>query len=193
MDLIIASNNKHKVEEIREILKGKFDNIYSLKDKGINVEVEEDGETFFDNALKKAREISQLVEDPVLADDSGLIVSALNGRPGVYSARFAGENATYDENNTKLLKEMEGIEDRTAYFQTVLILYNKDNSFISAVGKTEGEILHERKGTNGFGYDSLFYSYELKKSFGQASEKEKNSVSHRSKAIQNLLEKIPND
>lgn len=193
MDLIIASNNAHKVQEIRELLKDKFDNIYSLKDKNIEIEIEEDGDTFFDNALKKAREIAKLVDIEVLADDSGLMVNALNGRPGVFSARFAGENATDDENNDKLLSEMEEIEDRTAYFQTVLVLYKQDNSFISAIGKTEGEILKERKGKNGFGYDSLFYSYELKKSFGEATEKEKNSVSHRSKAIANLLEKMNND
>lgn len=190
MDIIIASNNVHKVDEIRQILKGKFDNIYSLKDKMIDIEIEENGKTFYDNALIKASTIVSLSGLPTLADDSGLEVDALNGAPGVYSARYAGEKCDDNANNAKLLAQLEGITNRSARFVCNMILCYPDGKIVSAAGITEGYILESPRGNSGFGYDPLFFSKDLEKSFGIASNEEKNSVSHRGRALQELVQKL---
>lgn len=185
-ELIIASNNQHKIVEIKEILGEFFKNIYSLKEKNINVEVEETGKTFEENAIIKAKYIAELTGIPALSDDSGLEVDALNGEPGVYSARYAGEPSNSTNNNTKLLKEMNGITNRNANFTSVIAICYPDGKIITSKGQTFGKILTELQGENGFGYDPLFYSNDLNKSFGLATSEEKNAVSHRARALQNL-------
>lgn len=190
MDLIIASNNAHKVKEIKQMLKGKFENIYSMKEEGINIDIPETGTTFKENSLIKAEKISLMTGKVVLADDSGLCVEALNDAPGVYSARYAGENATDKENNEKLLANLKNCENKKAFFVSHIILYYPNGEYKHAIGKVEGEIINEYKGNNGFGYDPLFYSYDLKKTFGQAIDEEKNSISHRGRALDNLLEML---
>ncbi len=185
MQILIATNNENKVKEIRRIFDGA--KIFSLKDMGINIEVEETGRTFEENALIKARAIYDIVKMPVLSDDSGLSVKALGGRPGIYSARYAGVHGDSNANNLKLLKELDGIADRRAEFVCAVAFKSEKGEFVST-GRVEGEILREECGTDGFGYDPLFYSYELKKSFGNATMEEKNLVSHRSRALKGLKE-----
>ena len=186
MELIIASNNAHKVKEIKEILGDFFDGVFSMKEVGVDVDVEETGDTFFANALIKARAISELTGKICLADDSGLRVDYLNGAPGVYSARYAGNEHNDDKNIDKLLSALEGVENREANFTSTLVVYYPNGDYIAVDGVTEGEITLERKGTNGFGYDPVFFSYELDKTFGEATDEEKNRVSHRGKALKKL-------
>lgn len=185
--LVLASGNKGKIAEIGEMLP-EF-SVIGYKDAGLDFEIEETGATFYENALIKAKAVSEALGLPALADDSGLCVNALGGAPGIFSARFAGDGN--DEHNIdKLLKELDGVKDRLAKFVCSLVLYYPDGKIISAEGETNGEILFERAGKNGFGYDPIFYSADLKKSLGEASSKEKNSVSHRSRALKNLKEKL---
>ena len=185
--LVLASGNKGKIAEIGEMLP-EF-SVIGYKDAGLDFEIEETGATFYENALIKAKAVSEALGLPALADDSGLCVNALSGAPGIFSARFAGDGN--DEHNIdKLLKELDGVKDRSAKFVCSLVLYYPDGKTISAEGETNGEILFERAGKNGFGYDPIFYSADLKKSLGEASSKEKNSVSHRSRALKNLKEKL---
>ncbi|NLL55830.1 MAG: RdgB/HAM1 family non-canonical purine NTP pyrophosphatase [Clostridiales bacterium] len=190
MELVIASNNKNKIKEITQILGNFFEKLYSLQDLGINIDVAETGKTFYENALIKARTISELTQKAVIADDSGLEVYALNFEPGIYSARYAsvnGEaNSSDEKNNELLLKNMEKNSNRKARFVSSVVLYYPSGRIIATNGITEGEILYEKKGANGFGYDPLFYSYELNKSFGESTAKEKNLVSHRAKALAQL-------
>ena len=188
MKLVLASNNKNKIREIKTILDGFFEEIVTLKDLGLDVDVEETGTTFEENALIKAREICRLTGLPAIADDSGLCVDALNGAPGVYSARYAGENHVDAENNALLLKNMQNVADRKAHFCTVIALVYPDGSYRVAEGKTYGEILEKQEGTSGFGYDPLFFSYDLNKSFGLATPEEKNAVSHRGRALRRMEE-----
>lgn len=190
MDVIIASNNKHKIIEIKQILGNCFDRIYSLAERGIEIDVEETGSTFRDNAYLKAEAVCKLSGLPALADDSGLSVDALDGAPGVFSARYSGLHATDEENNKLLLKRLEGFEERTAKFASVVALVFPDGRKIDAEGETKGKILTVPDGEGGFGYDPLFFSDELSKSFGRASSEEKNAVSHRSKALKNLVKKL---
>ena len=188
MELVLATNNKHKLIEIKSILGNSFSGILSLSEAGLNVDVEETGTTFAENAYLKASTVCKLSEKPALADDSGLEVTALDGAPGVYSARYAGEDQNDENNIKKLLSVMEGKTDRSASFTTVLCLCYPDGRTIYATGKTFGKILFEKSGDNGFGYDPVFYSDDLKKSFGEATAEEKNAVSHRSRALRSLLE-----
>ena len=190
MKLIIASNNKHKISEIKSILSGKFSEILSLSDAGIEHETIEDGETFLENALKKAREICSISGMATLADDSGLCVNALNGAPGVYSARYSGENATSEKNNTLLLKNLEGKTDRTAYFLCCVALVYPDGNEVVAEGRVYGEITHSYRGNHGFGYDPIFQVKGDTRTLAELSDEEKNAISHRGNALKNLLEKI---
>ncbi|MBQ9145686.1 MAG: RdgB/HAM1 family non-canonical purine NTP pyrophosphatase [Clostridia bacterium] len=189
MDLVIASNNAHKIEEIRAILGARF-RLLSMADIGLHIEIEETGETLVENALIKARAVSNLTGLPCLADDTGLLVDALDGAPGVRSARFAGEDQNDQANRNKMLALMEGIPvpQRTAHFETVLVLRYPNGQEIIARGRVDGFILTEEHGTQGFGYDSIFYCNELQIPFGEASAEAKNSVSHRGKALANLVE-----
>lgn len=190
MKLAIATNNAHKLEEIRAILGNSFDELWSLKDLGIDVDVEETGTTLEENSLLKARTICNICGIPTLADDTGLMVDALDGAPGVYSARYAGEAHDDKANRLLLLKNLDGVENRRAHFATVITICYPNGDFIASNGRVEGSILHEERGSEGFGYDSLFYSDELKKTFAEASQQEKNSVSHRGRALTAMLEKL---
>ncbi len=189
MKLLIASNNQHKIEEIKQILGIKFDEILSLSDVGIVCDPEENGKTFLENALIKVYAVSKLTDLPVLGDDTGLCVDALNGAPGVHSARFAGDHDNA-KNRKKLLACLEGLTDRKAHFTTAVALLYPDGRLLTAEGNVDGKILEHEVGTNGFGYDSLFYSTELNKTFAEATAEEKNSVSHRGRALQKLAEKL---
>lgn len=190
MDLVIASNNKHKIKEIRTILSEKFEHVYSLSDLSITVDPEETAPDFLGNAMIKARAVAAYTDRAVLADDSGLEVAHLGGAPGVHSARYAGEPVSDDRNNEKLLAEMQGASDRSARFLTTIVLLFPNGRTAVGVGEVKGRILEERRGQNGFGYDPLFYADELGKTFGEATEQEKNRVSHRSRALTDLLNKL---
>lgn len=189
--LLVATGNAGKLKEIREILSGT--EVLGLKDAGIDCDVEETGTTFAENAYIKAYEISKLSGLPVLADDSGLQVDALDGRPGVYSARFAGENATDDDNVLKLLSLLQDIpeQDRSARFACAMCLIFPDGRKIESFGVScEGYILNNKRGGNGFGYDPVFYSPAHKKTFSEMTMEEKNKVSHRKAALVALSEKL---
>ena len=190
MKLAIATNNAHKLSEIRAILGDSFEQLLSLKDLGIDVDVEETGTTLEENALLKARTICKLCKLPTLADETWLTVDALDGAPGLYSARYAGEAHNDANNRALLLKNLEGKTSRRAHFSTVIAICYPNGDFITANGRVEGSILHEERGNEGFGYDSLFYSDELGKTFAQATPEEKNSVSHRGRALHAMLEKL---
>lgn len=186
MELVIATNNKNKLKEIRAVLNGKFDKLLSLADVGLEVDVEETGKTFFDNALLKATAVGERISLPVLADDSGLVVEALGGAPGVYSARYAGEPCDHAKNNEKLLSALKDKTNRNAAFTTTVVLRYPDGSYLTASGSATGKILTEARGENGFGYDPVFYSDDLGCTFAEATPEQKNSVSHRARALHNL-------
>lgn len=187
--LIVASNNKGKIAEIKAILSNMYD-VRSLREENVVSDPEETGQTFMENALIKARSIHALTGVATLADDSGLVVDALGGAPGVLSARYTGEHGKDEDNNNLLLKNLEGIANRRARFVCAAVLIKSSGEEMTAEGSAEGEILFAADGKEGFGYDPLFYSYDLKKSFGQASAEEKNGVSHRARALQSLAEKV---
>lgn len=188
--IVAATGNKGKLKEIQEIL-SDFE-IVSMKDLGISIDIEENGETFKENAYIKALAISKITNLPVISDDSGLSVDALSGRPGIYTARFAGENATDDENIEKLLFELKNVasDKRTARFVSVVCLVMPDGKAYYGEGACAGIIIDEKRGENGFGYDPVFYVPEFKRTFAELSPDEKNSISHRKKALDDLKEKI---
>lgn len=190
--IIAASRNEHKLKEIGAIL-NKFNmNIVSRDDAGIDkFEVEEDGKTFEENSYKKANEIFKVTGKITIADDSGLMVDYLHGDPGVYSARFSGENATDDENNEKLLKLLKDVsfENRLAKFVSVITMIFPNGETLVARGECQGKILFEPIGENGFGYDPIFQPDGYDKSYAQLTDEEKNLISHRAKAL-NILERL---
>lgn len=186
--LVVASGNAHKLREIAEIFNDY--QVLSQKQAGFDVDVEETGKTFMENALIKARAASQALQQPVVADDSGLCVDALGGAPGVYSARYSGGHGNDKANRELLLKNMQNENNRRAYFVCAMALVFPDGKEVTVEGRTYGNILHEETGEGGFGYDSLFLSDDLNKSFGLATAEEKNGVSHRFRALQALREKI---
>lgn len=190
MELVIASNNKNKVKEIKCILAPYFTKIYSLSEIGISAEIEETGVTFKENALIKAKAIHDMCNIPVIADDSGLCVNSLGGAPGVYSARYSGEPCDDERNNDKLLKELEDKADRTGYYECSICLYFNDNDIMYGNGRTYGRILNERRGKGGFGYDPLFLSDDLNKTLAEISLEEKNTISHRARAINDILNQL---
>ncbi len=190
MKIVLATNNKHKLEEIRAILDGCFEQLLSLSELGLDIEIEETGATLEENALIKAREIVRLTGMPALADDTGLMVDALGGAPGVYSARYAGEAHDDKSNRQSLLKNLENATDRSAHFGTVIAVCYPDGSYLTAEGRVDGKIIFEERGEGGFGYDSLFYSEEIGKTFAEATPEEKNSISHRGRALRAMLEKL---
>ena len=183
--LVVASGNAHKLREIAQIFT-QFE-VISQKQAGFDEDVEETGTTFVENALIKARAAAKALGMPVLADDSGICVNALDGAPGVYSARYCGRHGDDAENRRCLLSAMQGVEDRTAYFAAATVIVYPDGKEIVATGETYGRILHAEDGEGGFGYDPLFFSDDLQKSFGVATSEEKNAVSHRFRALQNML------
>lgn len=191
--LIVASNNIKKIKEIKEILSKYPIEIMSLKEAGIDIDIEENGDTFIENAYIKASEIYKILDNAmVLADDSGLTVDYLDGAPGVYSARFAGEHGNDKRNNEKLLSLLEdkNLDQRTGKFVCAIVLIIDLNNIIKVEGEIEGVILAEEKGENGFGYDPLFYVPEYKTTFAEMDSKLKNSVSHRAKALKKLEVRI---
>lgn len=192
MKVIAATKNKGKIREMEEILSELGIEIVSQQDMGIDVDVEETGDTFEKNALIKARAVAMISDSPVLADDSGICVDALGGAPGVYSARYAGDNATDEDKINKMLCEIGNSEDRSAKFVTAVAFIFPDGREITATGEVKGHITEKPAGGGGFGYDPIFFSEELKKTFAEASDEEKNSVSHRGRALRNLYEKLKN-
>jgi XTP/dITP diphosphohydrolase len=193
MKLIIASNNAHKIYEIKKILSGKFDRILSLREAGIDHETVEDGKTFIENALKKAREISEISGECALADDSGITAHALGDKPGIYSARYASTsdgNAKDEDNNALLLKNLSDKEDKTAHYTAAIALVYPDGREVTAEGYMYGRIIDTPRGTRGFGYDPLFVMDGEERTVAEMTDEEKNAVSHRANALKSLLEKI---
>ena len=188
--LVIATRNQNKLREFREVLKDLQIEVRSLNDFGPIPEAIEDGETFDENAYKKALHTAKILGLPAIADDSGLVVEALNGEPGVYSARYAGENATDAENCNKLLKSLQKIENRRAHFQCVLSIAVPSGPALTYEGRCDGVIIDDSRGNNGFGYDPIFYFEELGKTFAELSMEEKNRVSHRGKALAEVKSEI---
>ena len=190
MIFAVATNNQKKLKEIQRILDSFGITAKTLKELDINIEIEENGTTFEENAVIKAKAIAEICNLPTISDDSGLEVDALNGAPGVYTARFAGEHATDDENIDKLLAEMEGVEKekRTARFVSAVCLYMPDGRNTVCRGTCEGWIGWERIGDGGFGYDPVFMVDET--SYSQMSPEAKDAISHRGSALRQLKEKI---
>jgi len=190
MTLVIATSNLGKTAEIRDMLEGFPVNIKNLADFGPIPPVVEDGDTFDDNAYKKASFVAKVLGLPALADDSGLVVDALGGAPGVYSARYAGEDATDKQRYTKLLAEMKGETNRKAAFECVLSIAVPPGPALTYEARCEGIIAEAPVGESGFGYDPVFYYPPLEKTFGQLSREEKSRVSHRGKALQELSQEF---
>ncbi len=188
--IVLATRNEGKIAEFKVLVKDLAIEIKSLNDFGPIPTVEEDGETFEDNAYKKAQFTARVLGFPALADDSGLVVKALDGVPGVHSARYAGEDASDEENNLKLLKAMEGVKNREAYFMCVLAIAMPSGPALIYEGRCDGVIAEELTGNQGFGYDPLFFHESLKKTFAQMSTEEKNQVSHRGRAMAEFREEI---
>lgn len=188
--IVVATNNPGKLKEIKEILKNY--ELLSLKDINCEIEVEEDQETFEGNSKKKAEEIAEITNMPCIADDSGLCIEAFNGWPGVHTARFLGENATPSQRNEAILEKMKELkgEERKAKVECVMT-YCEKGEFIVAKGEIEGKIAKEPRGENGFGFDSIF-ELESGKTYAELSEEEKNAISHRKRALENLEKQLTN-
>lgn len=186
MEMIFATKNKGKIKEIKQILPD-FD-ILSMEDAGISTDIVEDGKTFIENAIKKASEIAKLSGKMAIADDSGLEIDFLDGKPGVYSARYLGENTPYSEKNNHILHEMENVpeQQRTARFVCAIATVFPNGKIITAQDTIEGRIAFESKGENGFGYDPIFFVPELGKTTAELSPEQKNAISHRGKALQKM-------
>jgi XTP/dITP diphosphohydrolase len=184
--LVIATLNKGKTLEIKELLKDFPIEIKNLDDFGPIPHLEEDGDTFDENAYKKASFAARILGIPALADDSGLIVEALDGAPGIHSARYAGENATDEQRYLKLLDDMEGKSNREAAFECVISIAVPTGPALTYEARCEGLIATEPAGSNGFGYDPVFFYTPLNKTFAQITREEKNRISHRGKALGEL-------
>ncbi len=191
-DIIIATKNRGKVEEFNKLLKDYFDNIYSLLDFDSTPEIVEDQPTFAGNAIKKAEIIGNYFGKITLSDDSGLVVEALNGAPGIYSARYAGENATDADNLDKLLSEMEAVTNRKAKFVCSLALVYPDGEKEVFEGECAGLLTEYKRGTNGFGYDPVFYISQYDKTMAELDPETKNMISHRSNAVKKLINYLKN-
>ena len=191
--LILATRNKGKLKEIQVLLSDLDIDIMSLDEAENAPHVVEDGKTFMENAFKKAKVIAEATGIMALADDSGLEVDALDGAPGVHSARYSGENASDASNNEKLLADLEGVSSgkRSAHFSCVIIVYHPSGQWISTEARCEGEITNKIIGDQGFGYDPVFYLPSINRTMAQLSPEEKNSLSHRGKALAELKSKLP--
>ena len=190
--IILATNNKSKVKEISEMMSGSDITFVSLADAGINVEVEETGTKFEENALLKAREICKLSGKPTISDDSGLEIDALDGAPGIYSSRFMGEDTSYDIKNNALIEKLENVADpdRTARFRCCMALVLPDGREFVTEGAMEGIIAREPKGINGFGYDPILFIPGYNRTSAELSSEEKNNISHRGEALRKMIEVI---
>ena len=190
--IVLATSNKHKLKEYKKILTNY--NIITLDDINYFEDIEETGKTFEENALIKAETIHKFLKQKgmdyiVVAEDSGLCVDSLKGAPGIFSARYSGVHGDNKANRDKLQKELKN-KDRRAYFICTIVVYYIDETYKTFVGKTYGKISTEELGSKDFGYDCIFYSDELNKTFGEATEEEKNSVSHRGKAIKEMVQEL---
>lgn len=190
--IVFATANAGKVKEIKEILADFSVEVVSLKEMGITADIEENGKTFEENSLIKAREICKLTGFPALADDSGLEVDYLNGEPGIYSARYLGYDTDYDYKNNYIINQLKEAKDaeRTARFVCVISLVLPDGREFVKKGVMEGQIGYEIKGENGFGYDPIFYLPEHGKTSAELSAEEKNKISHRGKALREMKDLI---
>ena len=191
MDLILATRNPGKIDEMRPMLANVGFNLVNQSDTDIPSPVE-DGATFVENALIKARAVSSATGLPSIADDSGLVVSALGGAPGIFSARYAGEGATDADNNTRLLRELAHHTDRSAYFFCCMVFLRsaQDPTPLIATGQWQGKILAQPTGNGGFGYDPLFWIPDLQKSAAELDKTEKNTISHRGQACAEMLQSL---
>ena len=192
MRLIIATGNEDKVREIDEILEGTGFEAISMKQAGFNPDIVEDGTTFEENALKKAMAVHELSGEYVMADDSGLCIDALDGAPGIYSARFCGEDSTYEEKFRKIFEMLADVpeEKRTAKFVCAIAVVRPDGTSFTVRGECEG-VLHEKPaGENGFGYDPIFYVPEFGMTTAQMPPEQKNSISHRGRALRKMVEEL---
>lgn len=199
MRIVFATGNKNKMKEIREILGGLDMEIISMAEAGIDGDIEENGTTFAENSMIKARGVSELLKkaDPadqsiVLADDSGLEVDYLGGEPGIYSARYMGKDTPYSEKNAAIIGRLEGVPDekRTARFVCAISAVFPDGKELSTIGTMEGRVAYEVAGGNGFGYDPLFFLPEYGKTSAEISAEEKNAISHRGKALRTMADKL---
>ena len=187
MEICFASHNANKVKEMNEIMPQGI-SIVGLKDLGITEDIKETGDTLEENSTIKASYVFERHNMPVFADDSGLLVSALGGAPGVFSARYAGPERDDDKNMDLLLLNLENLSNRSAFFKTVITFIDENGSVSQFDWVVEGEIIHEKKGTNGFGYDPIFKPNGYTQTFAELSTEIKNRISHRAKAVQKLLE-----
>jgi XTP/dITP diphosphohydrolase len=192
MRLIVATGNEDKVREIDEILEGTGFEAVSMKQAGFNPDIVEDGKTFEENALIKASAVHSLCGEYVMADDSGICIDALDGAPGIYSARFCGENSTYEEKFKKIFEMLADVpeEKRTAKFVCAIAVVRPDGSSFTVRGEVEGVLHEEPKGENGFGYDPIFYVPEFGMTTAQMDPEVKNSISHRGRALRAMVEKL---
>lgn len=193
MKLIIASNNKHKIYEIKKILDAKFESIISMREAGIDHETVEDGATFMENAVKKAREMAEISGCAALADDSGISAHALGGEPGIYSARYSGMNGGHGDdlaNNALLLKNLEDKQDKTAHYTCAMALAYPDGRLVTAEGYMYGSITPDARGERGFGYDPIFVPVGETRTVAEMTDEEKNAISHRANALAELLKKL---
>lgn len=183
--IYLSTGNKGKISEIKKILSDLNYSVYSKAELGINEEAEENADTLEGNSMLKAKFLKKFTDDIVMSDDTGLFVNSLGGRPGIYSARFAGEECDDYKNRKKLLSELDGKTDRSAYFETVITIIDEKNNVHQANGRVDGTILTKEQGENGFGYDSIFMPDGFDKSFAQMEDTEKNQISHRKRALEN--------
>jgi len=192
MKIVFASRNEGKIKEIKAMLEGTGIQLLSLNDFKNVPDFVEDGQTFLENALKKAKIVSEFTGETVLADDSGLVVDYLNGEPGIYSSRFAGEKATDEENNIKLLAKLKDVpaEKRKAFFECVLVLYKNGSTYQFFTGRWQGRIIDEGRGSNGFGYDPIFMVKEWEKTAAELTAEVKNKISHRGQAFAKLKKSL---
>ncbi|MDE7044499.1 MAG: XTP/dITP diphosphatase [Acetatifactor sp.] len=190
--IVFATGNAGKIREINAIMEDTGMEVISMKDAGIRIEIEENGSTYEENALIKARAVAALTEDIVMADDSGLEIDHLDKEPGIHSARYLGEDTSYHVKNADLIRRMEGVPDeqRTARFVCAIAAVLPDGRELTVRATIEGRIGYEEKGTNGFGYDPIFYVPEFQKTTAELTEAEKNEVSHRGKALRLMKEEL---
>ena len=187
--IVIATGNKDKVREINELLEGTLFEAVSMKEAGIECDIVEDADSFKGNALIKAQAVAQFTDDYVLADDSGLCIDALDGAPGIYSSRFCGEDSTYEEKFRKIFEMLEGVpeDERTAHFTCAIAVVRPDKTFFEVEEYFEGVLRETPAGSNGFGYDPIFYVPEYGMTSAQMSPEMKNSMSHRGKALRKAV------
>lgn len=190
--MIFATGNEDKMKEIRMIMGEEYGKIRSMKEAGIQIDIEENGTSYEENALIKARAVAEQVHELVLADDSGLEIDYLNGEPGIYSSRYLGEDTSYRVKNAELLKRLKGAseEKRTARFVCAIGAVFPDGREVAVRAAIEGRIAYEERGGNGFGYDPIFYVPEFGKTTAEMTEEEKNKISHRGKALCMLKEEL---